>query len=51
MMMIDTHDVDLEMFTALYLPSNLKLFDILITVNYFYLAVFITVAYFFCISF
>lgn len=32
MMMIYTNDLDLEMFTALHLPSNLKLFDILITV-------------------
>lgn len=40
--MIDTIDVDLEIFTAVHLPGNLELFDILITINYFNLAVFIT---------
>lgn len=37
MMMIDTSDVDLEIFRTLHLPSSLELFEILITVNYFHL--------------
>lgn len=50
MMMIDTIDVDLEIFTAVHLPGNLELFDTLITINYFNLAVFITVFITFIIS-
>lgn len=32
-MVIDTNDIDLEIFTALHLPGNLKLIDILITIT------------------
>lgn len=41
MMVIDTNDIDLEIFTALHLPGNLKLIDILITTTDITIIVFI----------